>query len=157
MTGSRAPKAVVVVSWILRIVIALVLGMAAFFKLTGDPGSAAMFEFLGAPWARVVVGACEALAAVLVLIPRTVLFGAMLSAALMIGAVFAHLTKLGIKLKPVEIAGGDATKAQQLSDAGLEGPGMFLMAVGVLLASVAVIILRVVVSGARAKAAHPAG
>jgi uncharacterized membrane protein YphA (DoxX/SURF4 family) len=38
-------------------------------------------------------------AAVLILIPRTTAFGALLAMGLMAGALFFHLTKLGIEIK----------------------------------------------------------
>lgn len=148
MASTGPSKAPIIVSWVLRLAIAAILGMAAFVKLSGDPGSAAMFEYLGAPWARVVVGAAEALAVVLVLVPKTVLIGAGLSAMLMVGAVGSHLTKLGVSIDPEKIAGGDADKAEQLAAAGLEGPSMFAMGVAVLIASLVVIGLKFVGRGA---------
>ncbi|GJM19624.1 MAG: hypothetical protein DHS20C14_18370 [Phycisphaeraceae bacterium] len=143
VTGSSKP--LIIVSWVLQIAVAGILAMAAFAKLSGDPGSVAMFEFLGAPWGRLVVGAGEALAVVLLLVPRATLFGAMLSSVLMIGAVGAHLTKLGISLDPATIAGDNPAALESLS--GMEGPTMFIMAVGALAASIGIIVLRLFIRG----------
>jgi Zn-dependent membrane protease YugP len=54
------------------------------------------------PWGRIGTGVAELIAAILILIPRTTLLGALLGLGLMSGAIFFHLTKLGINF------GGDA-------------------------------------------------
>lgn len=139
-TGSSRP--LTIVSWVFQIIVAAIFVMAALPKLTGDDASEIMFEYLGAPWGRYVVGVAELAAAALLVIPRTIAFGGLLAAVLMIGAAGSHLTKLGIKIDPMTIAEGDPAKAATLADAGLEGPGMFIMAVGALALSVGVAALR---------------
>ena len=47
-------------------------------------------------------GVAELIAAVLLLLPGTVVYGAVLSLGVISGAIFFHLTKLGIRLTAVE-------------------------------------------------------
>jgi putative oxidoreductase len=85
------------VSWLLQIVIAVILLQTLFFKFTGAEESVYIFTTLGAePWGRIGSGVIELIASVLLLIPRTVAMGALLSLGIAGGAVFSHLTKLGI-------------------------------------------------------------
>ena len=90
-------KSLNIVSWIARIVAALILGQTLFFKFTGAPESVALFAKLGAePWGRIGSGVIELIAVVLLLVPRTALAGAVLGLAVMAGAIGSHLTVLGI-------------------------------------------------------------
>jgi uncharacterized membrane protein YphA (DoxX/SURF4 family) len=90
-------KTSVVTSWILRIVTAIILFQTLFFKFTGSEESIYIFETLGMePWGRWAGGAAELLACILLLVPRTVPFGAALALAVMVGALGSHLTRLGI-------------------------------------------------------------
>ena len=47
---------------------------------------------------RIVIGILELIAAVLILIPKTVWLGALLSLGIITGAIVMHLTKLGIEI-----------------------------------------------------------
>ena len=89
-----------IVSWIIRIVIALIFLQTLFFKFTGAEESKYIFTTLmGAEYeayGRIGSGLMELAAAVLILNPRTVVYGALLSLAVISGAIFSHLTKLGI-------------------------------------------------------------
>ncbi|MCA8961282.1 MAG: DoxX family protein [Planctomycetes bacterium] len=86
------------VSWIAQLVSAVILGQTLFFKFSGAEESVALFETLGAePWGRYGTGAAEAVAVVLLLLPRTAALGALLGVGLMVGAIGSHLTKLGIE------------------------------------------------------------
>jgi uncharacterized membrane protein YphA (DoxX/SURF4 family) len=68
-----------------------------YFKFTGHPQSVALFTQLGMePWGRIGIGILELIASVLILYPRTTGWGAALGVGLMGGALFFHLTKLGI-------------------------------------------------------------
>jgi hypothetical protein len=49
------------------------------------------------PWGRIGIGVLELIASVLILYPRTTGYGALLGLGLMAGAIFFHLTRLGIK------------------------------------------------------------
>jgi len=51
------------------------------------------------PWGRIGTGIFELVAGILILIPATTVFGALLAIALMSGAIFFHLTKLGISVQ----------------------------------------------------------
>ena len=83
--------------WILRVVPSIILLQTLFFKFSAAPESVYIFSTLGLePWGRIVVGIFELIAAILLLIPRTTLVGAILGIGLMGGAIFSHLTKLGI-------------------------------------------------------------
>lgn len=89
--------------WVLRIVAAVILLQTLYFKFTAQPESVKLFTTLGMePWGRIGTGICELIASILILIPRTTLLGALMGLGLMTGAIFFHLTKLGINF------GGDA-------------------------------------------------
>ena len=108
--------------WTLQILTAGVLGYAAAPKLMGAADSVALFASIGMePTGRVLTGVLELSAAVMLLSPTAACYGALLAAGVMSGAVMGHLTTLGI-----------------------EGPRrmMFLMALGVLAANLAIIYLR---------------
>lgn len=90
-------KFTLVFTWILRIVAALIMLQTLYFKFTGHEQSVKLFTLLGMePWGRIGTGILELIAAILLLIPRTTLYGAGLGLGLMAGAIFFHLTKLGI-------------------------------------------------------------
>jgi uncharacterized membrane protein YphA (DoxX/SURF4 family) len=89
-------------SWILRIVVAVLLLQTLFFKFSGAAESVFIFSQLGAePWGRIGSGVIELIASVLILIPRTVVLGALLCIGTIAGAILAHMFKLGVKLTAV--------------------------------------------------------
>src|SRR5258705_2655521 len=95
-------KALRIVDWLLRIIIAVILLQTLFFKFTGAKESVYIFTTLGIePWGRIGSGVAELIAAILLLTPRTVTFGAALSLAVIAVAIFGHLTKLGVTLPAV--------------------------------------------------------
>ena len=84
-------------TWILRIVAAAILIMTLYFKFTAHPQSVKLFTMVDMePWGRIGTGICELIASVLILVPRTTLLGALMGLGLMAGAIFFHVTKLGI-------------------------------------------------------------
>lgn len=86
--------------WIVRVVVALILLQTLFFKFSGAPESIYIFETVGQePWGRYGSGAVELVAAILLLIPRFSAIGALLSLGVISGAIFFHLTKLGIEVQ----------------------------------------------------------
>lgn len=91
------------ISWIARIIIALILLQTLYFKFTGAEESKYIFTTLmGAEYeaiGRIGSGVAELAASVLILIPGTAAYGALLSLAVISGAIFSHLTKLGIVVK----------------------------------------------------------
>jgi uncharacterized membrane protein YphA (DoxX/SURF4 family) len=83
--------------WVLRLVAAVIMIQTLYFKFTGHPQSVALFTQLGMePWGRIGTGVMELIASLLILYPRTTGWGAALGMGLMGGALFFHLTKLGI-------------------------------------------------------------
>lgn len=85
------------ISGCLQVVSAIILAQTLFFKFTGAPESRFIFSTLGLePWGRIGTGVMELIAVVLLLVPRAAVFGAGLSVGLMSGALFSHLTKLGL-------------------------------------------------------------
>ena len=91
-----------IASWILRGTTAVILLQTLYFKFTGAPESVYIFSTLGLePWGRIGSGVAELIASVLLLLPATVVLGALLSLAVISGAIISHLTKLGIALELV--------------------------------------------------------
>jgi uncharacterized membrane protein YphA (DoxX/SURF4 family) len=83
--------------WVLRILAAVILLQTLYFKFTAHLQSVKLFTILGMePWGRIGTGVFELIASILILIPRTTLLGAIMGFGLMAGAIFFHLTKLGI-------------------------------------------------------------
>jgi uncharacterized membrane protein YphA (DoxX/SURF4 family) len=83
--------------WILKLLAALILLQTLYFKFTAKPESVELFTILGMePWGRIGTGVAELVASFLILIPRTTLLGALMGLGLMTGAIFFHLTKLGV-------------------------------------------------------------
>jgi hypothetical protein len=112
------------VSWICQLAAAAIMAQTLYFKFTGAPESVYIFSTLGAePWGRLGSGALELVAAVLLAVPRTAVFGALLGVGLMTGAIGAHVTRLGIEVQ---------------GDGGL----LFVLALATFLASATVAVLR---------------
>ena len=89
-----------IINWVLRLVPAIILLQTLFFKFTGAPESVYIFETLGMePFGRIGSGVVELIAAILLLIPRTTWLGAGLGLGTISGAIFFHLTKLGIEVQ----------------------------------------------------------
>jgi uncharacterized membrane protein YphA (DoxX/SURF4 family) len=83
--------------WILKLIAAIIMLQTLFFKFTASEESVYIFSKLGIePWGRLGSGVVELIAAILILIPRTTAIGALLGLGVMSGALFSHLTKLGI-------------------------------------------------------------
>ncbi|MDU8887314.1 DoxX family protein [Yeosuana sp. MJ-SS3] len=87
------------IPFILRIMVALILIQTLRFKFTAHPDSVYIFETVGLePTGRIGIGILELIAGILLLIPKTVWAGAMLTLGLIGGAIFMHLTQLGIEV-----------------------------------------------------------
>ncbi len=85
------------ISWVAQVIAAAILGQTLFFKFTGAPESIYIFTKLGAePWGRIGSGLLEAISVFLLLSGRWTVQGAVLAVGLMMGAIGAHLTTLGI-------------------------------------------------------------
>jgi DoxX. len=86
--------------WVLRVLAAIILLQTLYFKFSAAPESIYIFSKLGMePWGRISVGVMELIAGILILVPATTPLGALLAIALMAGAIFFHLTKLGISVQ----------------------------------------------------------
>jgi hypothetical protein len=97
MTTISTP--LLLLSWALRLAAAVILLQTLFFKFTGAAESVYIFEQVGAePVGRYASGVAELVAAILLLVPGTVVFGAILAGGLMVGAIGSHLTVLGIEV-----------------------------------------------------------
>jgi uncharacterized membrane protein YphA (DoxX/SURF4 family) len=93
-------KTATILFWAARIIAVLLLLQTLFFKFTGAPESVEIFSKLGIePWGRIGTGVLELIAAILILVPTTVWLGSLLAVGLMAGAVFSHLTVLGIEVQ----------------------------------------------------------
>ncbi|HRH59132.1 MAG TPA: DoxX family protein [Chitinophagaceae bacterium] len=86
--------------WALRILAALIMLQTLFFKFTAADESVYIFSQLGMePWGRIGTGVMELIASILILYPRTTIYGAGLGAGLMAGAIYFHITKLGFEVQ----------------------------------------------------------
>ncbi|MCC6293247.1 MAG: DoxX family protein [Bryobacterales bacterium] len=95
-------KAFIIASWILRGIAAAILLQTLYFKFTGARESVYIFSTLGLePWGRIGSGIAELIASVLLLMPRTAVYGALLSLGVITGAIASHLTKIGIAVQAV--------------------------------------------------------
>jgi hypothetical protein len=103
-----------ILSWACRVVAAIILLQTLFFKFTAAPESVYIFTKLGtfihgyvsfAPigtvevWGRIGSGIMELIAAVLLLPPRYVRVGTVLAMTATGGAIFSHLTFLGLEVQ----------------------------------------------------------
>ncbi len=118
-----SPRHRTILAWTAQIVAAAILGMAGASKLAAAEDSVALFTLLGAePLGRLVLGAVELAAAILLLWPARAMLGAMVGVMLMVGAIGTHVARIGINY------GGD--------------PSLFIMACVTLVACAATIGLR---------------
>ena len=87
-----------ILSWTLRLIAAIILLQTLYFKFTGQPESVELFTKLGVePWGRIGTGVIELIASILLLLPATVIFGAIMGLGLMAGAILSHLLVIGIE------------------------------------------------------------
>jgi uncharacterized membrane protein YphA (DoxX/SURF4 family) len=109
--------------WALKLIAAAIMLQTLFFKFTAAPESVYIFTTIGMePVGRIGIGVLELLASALILFPKTTALGALLALGLMAGAIYFHLTKLGIVVQQ-------------------DGGQLFFYAVLVLLSSAALLII----------------
>lgn len=90
----------VILGWILRGIVAGILLQTLFFKFTAAEESVYIFETLGQePVGRIGSGVVELIASILLFVPGLAAVGALLTLAVISGAIFFHLTKLGIEVQ----------------------------------------------------------
>ena len=100
MSMGNQSTGVAVLSWVLRILAALILLQTLYFKFTGAAESIYIFTKVGAePWGRIGSGVVELIAAILLLTPRFTWLGSALALGVMSGAILSHLTVLGIEVQ----------------------------------------------------------
>ena len=86
--------------FVLRLIVAVVLLQTLYYKFGGHEDSIYIFTTLGLePYGRIGIGVMELIASILILLIRTSWAGALLTVGLMAGAIFSHLTQLGIEVK----------------------------------------------------------
>jgi putative oxidoreductase len=89
-------KARNIILWALQIFLVVVIVPAGGAKLAGAAPMVQMYEKIGAgQWFRYLTGCLEVGCGILVLFPRFAGAAAMILAAVMVGAIVAHLTVLG--------------------------------------------------------------
>ncbi|KAB7530894.1 DoxX family protein [Flagellimonas olearia] len=89
-----------IIHLLLKIIAAVILLQTLYFKFTAAPESVYIFETLGLePVERIGIGVLELLTAILLLVPRTTGLGAVLGMGILGGAIFSHLTQLGIEVQ----------------------------------------------------------
>lgn len=115
---------------IARVLTAVILLQTLYFKFSGAPESVYIFSTIGMePWGRYLIGCMELIAGVMLLLPRTYVLGAALSVGIISGAIFFHLTSLGIVIE-------DPSNGIE-SDGGM----VFYMAIAVFVLSSLIVIL----------------
>ncbi len=119
-TPASNAKAMTIVTWIAQIVVVAIFAMGAIPKFTGGADALAA-KVPGGQSAVYAIGALEFIAIILLLIPKTAVYGASLAALIMIGAIGSHFGPVGME--------GDFMT-------------MFMMASVAFLASVTVLALR---------------
>lgn len=134
-----------IVIWVLPLYIAFVFLQSLFFKFSGSEETVIIFNTIGtwmldiglpqgfsegfSSYGGTATGIAELIAAILVLIPVTRVWGALAGLMVMSGAIFFHLfTPLGV-VRIVDVAGN--------TDGGV----LFFMACGVWLSSLALLYL----------------
>jgi putative oxidoreductase len=97
LAPAREPgRALNVVLWLLQVGAAAMFLTAGSMKLSGAPPMVALFDAIGiGQWFRYLTGGLEVLGAVALLVPRASDAGALLLAAVMVGAVATHLFVVG--------------------------------------------------------------
>ena len=88
-----------IISWAAQIVAAIIMLQTLYFKFSGAEESIYIFTTVGIePWGRYGTGIAELIASVFLIIPRTSWAGAAMGIGIMAGAIFTHLTLLGISV-----------------------------------------------------------
>lgn len=83
--------------WLAKVVAAGILGSAAVRKLVGEAHTVELFRTIGMGDAgRYLIGGLEILAAILILIPHSAIYGSFLGIGIMCGAIIGHVTVIGL-------------------------------------------------------------
>jgi len=88
-----------ILEWIFSVIAALLLLQTLFYKFSGSEESIYIFTTVGMePWGRIGAGIFELIASVLLLTNRLKIYGAICALGVISGAIFFHLTSLGIEV-----------------------------------------------------------
>ena len=86
----------ITVLWICKLIACGFLAWAGYLKLTHAQVEVDLFTELGMePVGRLLIGGLEIGAVILLLIPQSAVYGALLGVGVMCGAIIAHATKIG--------------------------------------------------------------
>ncbi len=92
--------------WGVRCMLALAIGAAGTAKFLGAPMMVDVFTQIGiGQWFRYFTGGVELAGVVLLVVPSTGLWGALILGGTMVGAVFTHLTVIGGSPIPALVLG----------------------------------------------------
>lgn len=81
------------------IIAAIILLQTLFFKFTAHPDSVYIFSTIGGePYTRITLGIMELIISFLLVFSRTSIYGALLGALTMLGAMGSHIFLLGIEV-----------------------------------------------------------
>ena len=98
-TDDRAGRWRSIGSWALRILLALAFAGSGVFKLTGRPAVIDEFARVGfGQWLRYFTAVLELGGALLLVLPRTIVFGALILGGICVGAFFAQVFRLHINI-----------------------------------------------------------
>lgn len=93
-------KKTVIIERVLSVVTAIILLQTLFFKFTGAEESVYIFSKLNLePMGRIVVGIAELIVGILLLFRKTSHYGSIMGMAILSGALFFHLTILGVEVQ----------------------------------------------------------
>jgi hypothetical protein len=82
------------------IIAAIILFQTLYFKFTAQPESIYIFSKLGLePYGRIGSGVFELITGILLLLPKTRIYGSLLGLGVISGAIFSHLFVLGIEVQ----------------------------------------------------------
>jgi len=116
-------KGLTIASWVTRLIVVAIFAMGAIPKFTTSAEELPLDDNLPMGMTSVyIIGAFEILAIILLLVPKTAVYGAILASLIMLGAIVSHFTVVGME--------GDVLKQ------------MFVMAIVAFLAAGATVFLR---------------
>lgn len=85
---------------LIKLIVAFLFLQTLYFKFTGASESIYIFSTLGIePYGRIFTGVIELIVAIMIIIPRTTLAGAILGLGTISGAILSHLFFLGIEIQ----------------------------------------------------------
>jgi len=88
-----------IISWILKISIVVIFLQTLYFKFSGSKESRYIFSKIKMEhWGRYISAIGKLFASILIFIPKTAPFGAILSLVIITPAIILHLTILGIEV-----------------------------------------------------------